>query len=113
LQKGLNMAKPRTKHQAKKMNGRTNGHARPRGRPAGSTKAVEFVAEDFMKDMPHLEAVQWVEIQCPYCGETFDTRVDPSQEFANYIEDCQVCCKPIQLAIEVEEGDVEVSASRS
>ena len=104
------MAKPRTKqHPAKKP--KLNG--RPRGRPPGSTKPVEFSVEEFLKDMPHLEAVQWVEIQCPYCGETFDTRVDPSTEYASYIEDCQVCCKPIQLNMEVEEGQVAVSASRS
>jgi hypothetical protein len=104
------MAKPRTKHPASK---KPKLSGRPRGRPPGSTKPVEFSAEEFLKDVPHLAAVQWVEIQCPYCGEAFETRVDPSQEFANYVEDCQVCCKPIQLDVEVEEGEVAVSASRS
>ena len=87
--------------------------ARPRGRPPGSSKRLEFNPEEFLNEDPHLAAVQWVEIQCPYCGETFDTRVDPSQEFASYVEDCQVCCKPIALDVEVEDGAVSVSASRS
>lgn len=56
---------------------------------------------------------QWMEVECPYCGEVFDVAVDPSQEFQSYVEDCQVCCKPIQLDIEVEEGEVSLAASRS
>lgn len=87
--------------------------ARPRGRPPGSSKRLDFTPEEFLQEMPHLQAVQWVEIQCPYCGEAFDTRVDPSQEFASYVEDCQVCCKPIQLDVDVAEGEVSVAASRS
>lgn len=87
--------------------------ARPRGRPPGSSKRLEFNPEEFLTEETHMQAVQWAEIQCPYCGETFDTRVDPSQEFASYTEDCQVCCKPIALDVEVEDGQISVSASRS
>jgi len=86
---------------------------RPRGRPPGSTKPIDLDPRPFLQEMPHLASVQWVEIQCPYCGEAFETRIDPSQEFASYVEDCQVCCKPIQLDIESEEGEFSVSASRS
>ncbi len=87
--------------------------ARPRGRPPGSSKRLDFNVEEFLQEMPHLEAVQWVEIECPYCSEVFDTRVDPSQEFANYVEDCQVCCKPITLDVQAEDGDISVFASRA
>jgi hypothetical protein len=40
-------------------------------------------------------------VQCPYCGEPFDTLVDLSAGSASYIEDCQICCRPIELGIEV------------
>jgi len=36
-------------------------------------------------------------VHCPYCGESFGTPVDVSQGAFSYIEDCQVCCQPIEL----------------
>jgi hypothetical protein len=47
-----------------------------------------------------LEAAQ---LDCPYCGESFETLVDLSAGSAAYIEDCQVCCQPIELKVEVDE----------
>jgi transcription elongation factor Elf1 len=40
------------------------------------------------------------EITCPYCGETFETTVDCSGGDQRYIEDCQVCCRPVEFSIE-------------
>lgn len=46
-------------------------------------------------------------VQCPYCGESFDTTIDVSAGSTSYIEDCQVCCQPIELSLEVsDEGAV-------
>ena len=42
-------------------------------------------------------------VQCPYCGEPFETVIDLSAGSTSYIEDCQVCCQPIELRIEVAE----------
>jgi hypothetical protein len=50
------------------------------------------------------ESLQSRAIQCPYCGETFGTVVDLSSGSTSYIEDCQVCCRPIEFRLEVEEG---------
>jgi len=44
---------------------------------------------------------QFTSVQCPYCGEPFDTLLDLSAGSASYIEDCQICCRPIELGIEV------------
>ena len=50
------------------------------------------------------------EIQCPYCGEYIDVLIDCSIAEQRYIEDCQVCCRPIQFTIAVDyEGDVSVA----
>lgn len=46
---------------------------------------------------------QFVTVQCPYCGERWDTAVDLSAGSFRYVEDCQVCCQPIELAGEVDE----------
>ena len=50
-------------------------------------------------------------IYCPYCGETFEIVVDPSEPQQNYVEDCYVCCRPINLSVTVgDQGDIEVVA---
>ncbi|MFM7624963.1 MAG: CPXCG motif-containing cysteine-rich protein [Gammaproteobacteria bacterium] len=61
------------------------------------------------------EPTRLVAIDCPYCGETIDTVIDLSAGSFRYIEDCQVCCQPIDLAGEVDEGGelVSVTAERA
>ena len=43
-------------------------------------------------------------IGCPYCGETITILVDDSLPDQQYIEDCQVCCRPIVLKVSVDAG---------
>ncbi|MAR96000.1 MAG: hypothetical protein CMD46_06620 [Gammaproteobacteria bacterium] len=38
---------------------------------------------------------------CPYCGETISLLIDSSIEIQEYIEDCEVCCNPIVIGIEI------------
>lgn len=42
-------------------------------------------------------------IQCPYCGEMIDLLIDGSLPQQNYIEDCQVCCRPINMNVSITE----------
>jgi len=44
---------------------------------------------------------QFIDIACPYCAETILVRVDLSAGSQSYVEDCQVCCQPIQLSVGV------------
>jgi len=44
--------------------------------------------------------------QCPYCWEEISMLVDLSQNKQNYIEDCEVCCNPIQLIISIENHEI-------
>jgi hypothetical protein len=46
-----------------------------------------------------------VEIECPYCGERITILVDASAGSQEYIEDCQVCCRPMNIFITVNEDD--------
>ena len=41
-------------------------------------------------------------IECPYCGESIEILVDGSVESQSYIEDCQVCCRPINIVAEID-----------
>lgn len=48
-----------------------------------------------------------VVVNCPYCGEAFETGVDTSAGSQRYVEDCQVCCRPIEFVLEVDaDGDI-------
>jgi hypothetical protein len=40
-------------------------------------------------------------VQCPYCGEAFEAALDLSGGDSSYIEDCQICCRPIEFNLEV------------
>ena len=49
-------------------------------------------------------------ILCPYCGEPITVIIDCSVPLQRYIEDCQVCCRPIELDVAVDsEGEPTVS----
>lgn len=39
-------------------------------------------------------------IFCPYCGEGIKVLIDVSEVGQEYIEDCQVCCRPIVFSVE-------------
>ena len=38
-----------------------------------------------------------VSLTCPYCGEPLTVTVDCSAGSQAYIEDCEVCCRPIEF----------------
>lgn len=45
-------------------------------------------------------------ISCPFCGETITVLIDTSAGSQNYIEDCQVCCRPIQINVAVADDEL-------
>jgi transcription elongation factor Elf1 len=44
-------------------------------------------------------------IDCPFCGENITVLLDLSAGGQSYIEDCQVCCRPMQISYEVVDHD--------
>ncbi|TVZ52135.1 CPXCG motif-containing cysteine-rich protein [Dokdonia sp. Hel_I_53] len=49
--------------------------------------------------------------QCPYCWETISMLLDPSAN-SIYVEDCEVCCNPIEIRTVFQEGELsEFTAS--
>jgi len=50
--------------------------------------------------------VETVEISCPYCGELIEVLVDTSVEKQVYIEDCEVCCRPMNLTVTIDEEGI-------
>jgi len=41
---------------------------------------------------------------CPYCGERITLLIDTYSGPEQYIEDCQVCCRPMICIVEVDGG---------
>ncbi len=50
------------------------------------------------------QGTRFVTIECPYCGEPFETLVDVSAGSAGYVEDCQICCQPIEMNLIVDQS---------
>jgi hypothetical protein len=53
-------------------------------------------------------------VQCPYCGEELELFVDDGGgPFQEYVEDCQVCCRPMRVVVSVdEEGEAQLAVHR-
>jgi transcription elongation factor Elf1 len=43
---------------------------------------------------------------CPYCWQEISFVLDLSVNEQTYIEDCEVCCKPIQMSYTTEDGEI-------
>lgn len=48
--------------------------------------------------------LETIAIHCPYCGECFTTLADPSAGSQAYVEDCAICCRPIEIALRVDQN---------
>ncbi len=42
-------------------------------------------------------------VRCPYCGEGIPIEVDRSAGRQEYVEDCSVCCRPIEIGVTLDE----------
>jgi hypothetical protein len=43
---------------------------------------------------------------CPYCWEEISMVLDTSIATQTYVEDCEVCCNPIEVRYLVEDGAI-------
>ena len=48
-----------------------------------------------------MNGLKEISIECPYCGERLRLLIDCSVTKQSYIEDCQICCKPMQIEVQV------------
>jgi hypothetical protein len=51
------------------------------------------------------------QVTCPYCGSVNDVALDPAGgSRQEYVEDCQVCCRPWQVTVTYEQdGGVDIA----
>ena len=51
-------------------------------------------------------------VTCPHCGEAVVIMLDPAGgSRQEYIEDCEVCCRPWQVQVHYAGGSVDVSVN--
>lgn len=55
-----------------------------------------------------MDLLQTHNLDCPYCGEKIQLVIDCSLSEQEYIEDCQVCCRPINVFIRIYGEDVQI-----
>jgi len=48
-----------------------------------------------------------IDLSCPHCGESFSLAFDVSEGSAEFTVDCEVCCRPIKVAVHVTDGEVD------
>lgn len=44
--------------------------------------------------------------QCPYCWEEISVLLDTSVAGQRYIEDCEVCCNPIEINVRFSNNEL-------
>jgi len=50
---------------------------------------------------------------CPYCFEQISMLIDLSERQQIYIEDCEVCCNPIEINVGVEDAEITLFEASS
>jgi hypothetical protein len=45
-------------------------------------------------------------IQCPFCGQVFDVAIETNDNSQRLIVDCEICCRPLEVAVECEAGEI-------
>ena len=54
-----------------------------------------------------------IDFSCPYCAAPISMLVDPSVPAQTYVEDCEVCCNPIQIRYQSDGDAVTAFDARS
>ncbi len=49
-------------------------------------------------------SVQEHHFACPHCWERISVLIDPSEPSPRFVEDCEVCCRPLDLTYEIVDG---------
>jgi hypothetical protein len=45
-------------------------------------------------------------IQCPFCGQSFDAAIETGHPSQRLIVDCEICCRPLEITVECEDGEI-------
>jgi hypothetical protein len=48
-----------------------------------------------------------IRISCPYCAQSMEVVLDLSGGSQSYVEDCQICCQPMQISFDVDDDRLQ------
>jgi O-acetyl-ADP-ribose deacetylase (regulator of RNase III) len=71
---------------------------------AAATRAVRTALAARAADTEPPANAMHHQIECPYCGEP--TEVTPDEQGGDSVEDCVVCCRPIDLSVTIDADGV-------
>jgi hypothetical protein len=75
-------------------------------------ETLDETLDDALDEVDEVEAEQFFD--CPYCWQRISMLIEPNQGTQSYIEDCEVCCNPIQIRYRVlSNGRVDIEADRA
>ena len=60
----------------------------------------------FLSILENMSLLDTHHIQCPYCGESIQLVIDCTIPDQAYIEDCFVCCRPINVSVIINENNL-------
>ncbi len=76
-----------------------------------ATRAAHAALDPLLLDPSGADVAGQSEVLCPYCGEP--TEVTPDEQGGHSVEDCIVCCRPIDVIADVDEsGSVSIQVRR-
>ena len=50
---------------------------------------------------------------CPHCWQQFEISIDLSVPEQTFVYDCEVCCNPLEVTCQVEDGHVAYCEAQS
>lgn len=60
-----------------------------------------------------MEPIEYLDARCPWCSEMISLAVECTEGAQEYVEDCPVCCAPIQVQVrERESGTLMIELER-
>ena len=74
--------------------------------PGRSSRSSEFWYAKISVFMEHSFA-------CPHCGEEISMVLDLSVSKQTYVEDCEVCCNPIEISYTVSDEELAEFSART
>ncbi len=52
-----------------------------------------------------------IHVTCPACWQDCELDIDPTLGDQQFIEDCWVCCRPMNITVTLWDGEVQVEVS--
>jgi hypothetical protein len=57
-------------------------------------------------------ASETVSVLCPFCGQPVELLIDTTLPHQEYVEDCEVCCRPMVVSIDATADEPIVEVTR-